>query len=383
MGDIFIVVDGQPDGPYEAVSLRARLASGELPRDTHASREGDDRWMPLTELIGEVSGASTESSPPIAEAKLRTGAWIALGALLLAAFIFPTPMNDGWGVVNLQTGWVSEHLGWTPIPLMLWPAGVGAVAIAAGLLLHGRGRARGALGILLALLPVLLLLILGGGVAAKGVEMIAELQETQLADLGDKDKMKGMFSSLLASLGSLGATAFLVVTMLAGAFASMYATALLVPAAVRALRPESKGAYYAGLVGGIILIILQLVLLLISVPMLLANFVQGAGMLLGAMMHMAAVIIAFTNTPGRAVTVATRRARWSLGLGLGGFVLYGLAILLSALLADGMQQNMIVYIFKIWLWFGAAALVLPLALADLWLGKTVDAPADLPETTRP
>ncbi len=78
-----------------------------------------------------------------------------------------------------------------------------------------------------------------------------------------------------------------------------------------------------------------------------------------------------------------RRARWSLGLGLGGFVLYGLAILLSALLADGMQQNMIVYIFKIWLWFGAAALVLPLALADLWLGKTVDAPADLPETTRP
>ena len=68
---------------------------------------------------------------------------------------------------------------------------------------------------------------------------------------------------------------------------------------------------------------------------------------------------------------------------MGGFVLYGLAILLSALLAEGMQQNMIVYVFKIWLWFGAAALVLPVALAGLWLGKTVDAPAHLPETTRP
>ncbi len=146
MGDIFIVVDGQPDGPYEAEALRARLASGDFPRDIRASRKGDDRWILLTELIGEVSGASTESSPPIAEAKLRTGAWIALGALLLAAFIFPTPMNDGWGVVNLQTGWVSEHLGWTPIPLMLWPAGVGAVAIGAGLLLHGRGRARACAG---------------------------------------------------------------------------------------------------------------------------------------------------------------------------------------------------------------------------------------------
>ena len=383
MGDIFIVVDGQPDGPYDAEALRARLASGDFPRDIRASRKGDDRWMLLTELIGEVPEASAESKPFLTEAKLRTGAWVALGVLFLVAFIFPTPMNDGWGIVNLQTGWVNEHLGWTPIPLMLWPAGVGAVAIAAGLLLNAHGRGRGALGILLALLPVLLLLILGGGVAVKGVEMVAELKEIQLADLGDKDKMKGMFSSLLSSLGSLGATAFLVVTMLAGAFASMYATALLVPAAVRSLRPESSGAYYAGLIGGIILIILQLVLLFVSVLMLLANFVQGAGMLLGAMMHMAAVIIAFTNTPGRAVTVATRRARWGLGLGVGGFVLYGLAILLSALLAEGMQQNMIVYVFKIWLWFGAAALVLPVALADLWLGKTVDAPAHLPETTRP
>ena len=141
-------------------------------------------------------------------------------------------------------------------------------------------------------------------------------------------------------------------------FTDLLASCLLVPAAVRSLRPESSGAYYAGLIGGIILIILQLVLLFVSVLMLLANFVQGAGMLLGAMMHMAAVIIAFTNTPGRAVTVATRCARWGLGLGVGGFVLYGLAILLSALLAEGMQQNMIVYVFKIWLWFGAAAVVL-------------------------
>jgi hypothetical protein len=141
MGDIFIVVDGQPDGPYEAASLRARLASGDFPRDIRASRKGDDRWMLLTELIGEVPEASAESNPFLTEAKLRTGAWVALGVLFLVAFIFPTPMNDGWGFVNLQTGWVNEHLGWTPIPLMLWPAGAGAVAIAAGSVVK-RARAR-------------------------------------------------------------------------------------------------------------------------------------------------------------------------------------------------------------------------------------------------
>ncbi len=122
MGDIFIVVDGQPDGPYDAEALRARLASGDFPRDIRASREGDDQWMPLTELIGEAPVATSKSAPPISEAKLRTGAWIALGALFLVAFLFPTPLNEGWGIVNLQTGWVNEHLGWTPIPLMLWPA---------------------------------------------------------------------------------------------------------------------------------------------------------------------------------------------------------------------------------------------------------------------
>ena len=110
MGDIFIVVDGQPDGPYDAEALRARLASGDFPRDIRASREGDDQWMPLTELIGEAPVATSKSAPPISEAKLRTGAWIALGALFLVAFLFPTPLNEGWGIVNLQTGWVNEPL---------------------------------------------------------------------------------------------------------------------------------------------------------------------------------------------------------------------------------------------------------------------------------
>ncbi len=380
MAGIFIVVDGQPDGPHDAETLRARLVSGELPRDTHASREGDEQWMPLTELIGDVPEISAESKAPIPEAKVRTGAWVALGALFLAAFFFPTPMKDGWGIVNLQTGWVKEHLGWTPVPLMLWPAAVGAIAIALGLLLHG--RARGALGILLALLPVLLLLILGGGVVVNAFELFGELREAQMTDLGDKDKVKDLFSSMMTSVASLSATAFLVFTVLAGVAASLYATALLVPAAVRALRPTSGGAYYAGLIGGIVLIILQLVLLFVSVPVLLVNFVQGAGMVLGAMLHMAAVIIAFTNTPGRPAAVAVRRARWSLGLGLGGFVVYGAATLLSALLAEGIQHNVGMYVFKLWLWFAAAAGVLPVALADLWLGKTVDAPAQLPETTR-
>ena len=86
MAGIFIVVDGQPDGPHDAETLRARLVSGELPRDTHASREGDERWMPLTELIGDVPEISAESKAPIPEAKVRTGAWVALGALFLAAF---------------------------------------------------------------------------------------------------------------------------------------------------------------------------------------------------------------------------------------------------------------------------------------------------------
>ena len=48
-----------------------------------------------------------------------------------------------------------------------------------------------------------------------------------------------------------------------------------------------------------------------------------------------------------------------------------------------MQEVFGLYVFKFWLWFTAAVMVLPLALADLWLGKIVDAPTHLPETTRP
>jgi hypothetical protein len=381
MGDIFIVVDGQPDGPYDAEALRARLASGDFPRDIRASREGDDQWMPLTELIGEAPVATSKSGPPISEAKLRTGAWIALGALFLVAFLFPTPLNEGWGIVNLQTGWVNEHLGWTPIPLMLWPALAGVVAIALGLLLYGRARA--AVGLLLSLLPLLLLVILGGGVGMQALEMFTDLSETQWVDLQDKDKVKEKMASLLASFASMSATAMLVVTALAGVMASLYATALLMPAAVRALRPESTGAYYAGLIGGCLLLILQLVLLFVSVPLLLVNWVHGAGQLVAVLMHMAAIIIGFTNTMSRPPAVAVRRGVWALGLGVGGCMVYGVALLGSALLAEGMQEAFGLYVFKFWLWFTAAVMVLPLALADLWLGKIVDAPVHLPETTRP
>ncbi len=385
MGNIYIVVDGLPDGPHTSEALRKRLTKGDLPRDIHASREGDSDWVPLTELIGEVS-ATTEAKPAfsisnISEKQLRSGAWIGLGILFLAAFIFPSPINDGWGVLNLKTGWVKEHLGWTPIPLMLWPATAGVATIALGLLLHGRVRA--VAGLLLALLPLLLLLVLGGGVMVQALEMFTDLSETQMADLQDKDKMKGKMASLLASFASLSATALLVFTALTGVIASLYATALLLPSAVRALRPASTGAYYAGLIGGCLLLILQLLLLIVSVPLLLVNWVQGVGQVAAILMHMAAVIIGFTNTTSRPPAVAVRRGCWALGLATGGCVVYGVALLGSALMAEGVQETIGMYMFKFWLWFSAAVLLLPLALADLWLGKTVDAPTHLPETDRP
>ena len=65
MSDIFIVVDGQPDGPYTAEALHAKLATGELPRDTHASCEGDDQWVRLEDLIGPAPDrAELASGPP-------------------------------------------------------------------------------------------------------------------------------------------------------------------------------------------------------------------------------------------------------------------------------------------------------------------------------
>jgi hypothetical protein len=43
-------------------------------------------------------------------------------------------------------------------------------------------------------------------------------------------------------------------------------------------------------------------------------------------------------------------------------------------LDGGVQATLSMYLFKLGLWYTAAALVFPLAMLDLWLGNAADTP---------
>ncbi|HCU85965.1 MAG TPA: hypothetical protein DGP39_00435, partial [Verrucomicrobiales bacterium] len=45
---IFLVQDGEPDGPFTEEEIRAQLKSGELDAGTFATVEGMAEWKPVT-----------------------------------------------------------------------------------------------------------------------------------------------------------------------------------------------------------------------------------------------------------------------------------------------------------------------------------------------
>jgi hypothetical protein len=51
-----------------------------------------------------------------------------------------------------------------------------------------------------------------------------------------------------------------------------------------------------------------------------------------------------------------------------------LALLVGGILDGGVQATLSMYLFKLGLWYTAAALVFPLAMLDLWLGNAADTP---------
>ena len=101
----------------------------------------------------------------------------------------------------------------------------------------------------------------------------------------------------------------------------------------------------------------------------IGGFFFGLGMVAGLALQMAAVIVGFTNTASRAPKFAAERSLWSLGLGVGGLVLIVLTLLFVPLIQGELQSTIGMYIFKLFIWFTAAALVLPLGVLDLWIGK--------------
>ena len=309
---------------------------------------------------------------PAQEERIRSWAWTVVGAMYLAAFFWPTELSDGMGVVNFQFAWAMENLSWSAIPLMVWPAVAGLGAIGTGWLLRGRWRA--VFGGILCVSPLVLVFLVGGDGFVKIVEALGTLEGV---DINDKEsvnqaaeKGKHFMSGIL---GVFAAMALGMVLIVGGAL-SLYLMLLLTPPTVRHLRPNSSGAYYFGLVGGVILFIFQLMLLILSLLSFMGSVLFGLGQVLAMGMQMAAVIIGFLNAPSRPPKESTRRALWSAGLGFGGLMVYLLCLLIVSLIEGEVQAVLGMYVFKAFLGFTAAALILPLVVMDLWLGRAQATP---------
>ena len=98
------------------------------------------------------------------------------------------------------------------------------------------------------------------------------------------------------------------------------------------------------------------------------------GMVMGMVLQIASVIVGFTNTASRSPKFAAKRALWGLGLGVGGLLLIVLTLLFAPLFQGELQATIGMYLFKLFIWFTAAALVIPLGVMDFWLGKAADTP---------
>jgi hypothetical protein len=407
---IFLVQDGEATGPFDEGEIRHWLETGKLSPDTFATREGLGEWKPVSVVLPEEcepSETSSELPPtyPVAtgdpaqnpsveqsveprdpnendpdvrrhapekEERIRSIAWLAVGLLYLLAFIWPTKLADGIGVVNLQFDWAKEHLTWAAVPLMIWPALAGFVLGVTGFMLKGRIRA--AVAILISLTPLLLVLLVGGAGFVKALEAFSAMDGVDLTqEVGRTEAMDNAIEGLKGLVG-VGAAMLMTLIILFGVIQTLYFTILLTPHAVRHFRPNSPAAYYFGLIGGVFLFLFQLMLIFFSLFSFFGGILFGLGMMVGLAMQMAAVIIGFTNTASRPAKLAAKRALWGLGLGVGGLLLIVLTLLFVPLLQGELQATIGMYLFKLFIWFTAAALVIPLGVMDLWLGKAADTP---------
>ena len=405
--DWFIVENGEAAGPFKESEIRRWLDSGKLTPETHANHEGMDEWKPLSELmpndavenlpptfsveepssVPEVPAeVGTSESPkevngdqadlrryqPAQEERIRSWAWTVVGAMYLIAFFWPTKLSDGMGVVNFQFAWAKEHLSWSAIPLMVWPAVAGLGAIALGWVLRGRWRAM--LGGILCVSPLILVFLVGGDGFVRMVEALGTLEGVDVSDQESVNQAAEKGKHFMTGILGVFAAMALGMVLIVGGALSVYLMLLLTPPAVRHLRPNSSGAYYFGLVGGIILFIFQLVLLILSLLSFMGSVLFGLGQVLAMGLQMAAVIISLLNLSSRPPKESTRRALWSLGLGFSGLVVYLLCLLVVPLIEGEVQAVVGMYVFKAFLGFAAAALVLPLAVMDLWLGRAEATP---------
>ena len=400
--DWFIVENGEAAGPLKESEIRRWLDSGKLTPETHATHEGVNEWKPLSELIPDeavenlpptfsveepsalsampaekdVSESSDEAHDdqtdlrryqPAHEERIRSWAWTIVGAMYLLAFFWPTKLSDGMGVVNLQFAWAKEHLSWSAIPLMIWPAvaGLGAIALGWGL----RGRWRAVLGAIFFVSPLILVFLVGGDGFVRMVEALGTLEGVDINDQESVNQATQKGKHFMSGILGVFAAMALGMVLIVGGALSIYLMLLLTPVAVRHLRPNSSGAYYFGLVGGIILFILQLVLLILSLLSFMGSVLFGLGQVLAIGLQMAAVIITLLNVPSHAPKKSTRRALWSVSLGFGGLAVYLLGLMVVPLIEGEVQAVVGMYVFKVFLGFAAAALILPLVVMDLWLGR--------------
>lgn len=400
--DWFIVENGEAAGPFKESEIRRWLDSGKLTPETHATHEGVNEWKPLSELIPDeavenlpptfsveepsalsampaekdVSESSDEAHDdqadlrryqPAHEERIRSWAWTIVGAMYLLAFFWPTKLSDGMGVVNLQFAWAKEHLSWSAIPLMIWPAvaGLGAIALGWGL----RGRWRAVLGAIFFVSPLILVFLVGGDGFVRMVEALGTLEGVDINDQESVNQATQKGKHFMGGILGVFAAMALGMVLIVGGALSIYLMLLLTPVAVRHLRPNSSGAYYFGLVGGIILFILQLVLLILSLLSFMGSVLFGLGQVLAIGLQMAAVIITLLNVPSHAPKKSTRRALWSVSLGFGGLAVYLLGLMVVPLIEGEVQAVVGMYVFKVFLGFAAAALILPLVVMDLWLGR--------------
>ena len=400
--DWFIVENGEAAGPFKESEIRRWLDSGKLTPETHATHEGVNEWKPLSELIPDeavenlpptfsveepsalsampaekdVSESSDEAHDdqadlrryqPAHEERIRSWAWTIVGAMYLLAFFWPTKLSDGMGVVNLQFAWAKEHLSWSAIPLMIWPAvaGLGAIALGWGL----RGRWRAVFGLIFFVSPLILVFLVGGDGFVRMVEALGTLEGVDINDQESVNQATQKGKHFMSGILGVFAAMALGMVLIVGGALSIYLMLLLTPVAVRHLRPNSSGAYYFGLVGGIILFILQLVLLILSLLSFMGSVLFGLGQVLAIGLQMAAVIITLLNVPSHAPKKSTRRALWSVSLGFGGLAVYLLGLMVVPLIEGEVQAVVGMYVFKVFLGFAAAALILPLVVMDLWLGR--------------
>ena len=176
--------------------------------------------------------------------------------------------------------------------------------------------------------------------------------------------------------GVLGVFAAMALGMLilAGAGLSVYLTTLIAPHVLRHFRPNSIGAYYFALIGWVILFLLLLVSVFLSLFSFAGGILYGLGFVASLALQLAAVVMGFMNLPSRPPKQSTGRALLSVGLSLGGVFLFLLTLLFVPLIQGGLEAQIGLYLFKALLGFVAAALVLPLAIIDLWLGRANSVP---------